>query len=617
MKTNQKRIGRFVCILFALVFVMLWKPAVTQANALPTTIVTENATYVLDESGNMVLSEIHLNGNTLTIPKTVTASDGKVYSVYLNPDTQITYESNGHTLTKLVIEGDVEKDFFAFNNANYAIFESLKEVTIKGAIDNFDELLWENAEYVSIARCKKVAKSWSICSFKLKTIQLPEGITSLPDYAFNSCHNLQTVKFPKSLTSIGEQAFCDCKSLKTMTIPDTVTTLGDSVFQSCIKLERVTVGKRVKKIPEWTFSGCKKFYQLIITGNQTRVEEDAWDLERGNNITIVAPKSSYARQDALRNHWQTSTSTKVQIVCKAPKTFVGGRIDFVVLNAHDIKVTSSNKSVLAVSGKNYYVKGKKAGSANLVVTYNGKKYSKKITVVKRTKKNVLNLIYKYAVTPEMSDYEKACATIEWFDQNVELKWGVFFGTPVESTADGCLVKGKANLYGLCDAFSVIMKHYGIATYTVTSKIREAGQGTSTIVWSQVKIGGKWYHLRSMTGYDYRTTNFLLNTKEARKAHRGKWSKYKTANSKSSSVNKQINHTGYQKAVINYTSATVKSGKSLAIKVTGTKQRVSYRSSDTKIFTVNKKGVVSAKGKGVATLYVTIGKKTFPVTITVK
>ena len=520
-------------------------------------------------------------------------------------------------MTKLVIEGDVEKDFFAFNNANYAIFSSLKEVTIKGTIDIFEDLYLPNAEYISIARCKKAAKSWGIYSSKLKTIQLPEGITSLPAYAFAACHNLQTVKFPKSLTSIGEQAFGNCKSLKTMTIPDTVTTLGDRVFQSCIKLERVTVGKRVKKIPAWTFSGCKKLYQLIITGNQTRVEEDAWDLERGNNITLVAPKSSYARQDALRNHWQTSTSTKVQIVCKAPKTFVGGRIDFVVLNAHDIKVTSSNKSVLAVSGKNYYVKGKKAGSANLVVTYNGKKYSKKITVVKRTKKNVLNLIYKYAVTPEMSDYEKACATIEWFDQNVELKWGVFFGTPVESTADGCLVKGKANLYGLCDAFSVIMKHYGIATHTVTSKIREAGQGTSTIVWSQVKIGGKWYHLRSMTGYDYRTTNFLLNTKEARKAHRGKWSKYKTANSKSSSVNKQINHTGYQGAVINYANSAVAKGKTVTIKVTGTKQRVSYRSSDTKIFTVNKKGVVSAKGKGVATLYVTIGKKTFPVTITVK
>lgn len=615
MKTNQKRIGRFVCILFALVFVMLWKPAVTQADMIPVTLETENATYVLDVNGNMVLLRIHLTGNELTIPKTVATEDGTVYPVYLSPDTHITYESNGHTLTKLVIEGNVEKDFF---ENNYEIFSSLKELTIKGTIDIFEALSLPNVEYISIARCKKAANSWGWgFSSKLKTIQLPEGITSLPDYAFGSCHNLQTVKFPKSLTSIDEYAFCDCKSLKTMTIPDTVTTLGNGVFQSCIKLERVTVGKSVKKIPEWTFSGCKKFYQLIITGNQTRVEEDAWDLERGNNITLVAPKSSYARQDALRNHWQTSTSTKVQIVCKAPKTFVGGRIDFVVLNAHDIKVTSSNKSVLAVSGKNYYVKGKKAGSANLVVTYNGKKYSKKITVVKRTKKNVLNLIYKYAVTPEMSDYEKACATIEWFDQNVELKWGVFFGTPVESTADGCLVKGKANLYGLCDAFSVIMKHYGIATHTVTSKIQEAGQGTSTIVWSQVKIGGKWYHLRSMTGYDYRTTNFLLNTKEARKAHRGKWSKYKTANSKSSSVNKQINHTGYQKAVINYTSPTVKSGKTLAIKVTGTKQRVSYRSSDTKIFTVNKKGVVSAKGKGVATLYVTIGKKTFPVTITVK
>lgn len=605
METNKKRIGRLVCILAALVFVMLWKPTSTQADELSETIDTEDATYVLDENDNMVLVAIHLTGNELTIPK----------KVYLNPNTQITYESNGHTLTKLVIEGDVEKDFF---ENNYEIFSSLKELTIKGTIDIFEDLSLPNAEYISIAHCKKAANSWGwgVCS-KLKTIQLPEGITSLPAYAFAACHNLQTVKFPKSLTSIGEQAFGNCKSMKTVTIPDTVTTLGDRVFQSCIKLERVTVGKRVKKIPECTFGGCKKLYQLIITGNQTRVEEDAWDLDRGNNITLVAPKSSYARQDALRNHWQTSTSTKVQIVCKAPKTFVGGRIDFVVLNAHDIKVTSSNKSVLAVSGKNYYVKGKKAGSANLVVTYNGKKYSKKITVVKRTKKNVLNLIYKYAVTPEMSDYEKVCATIEWFDQNVELKSGVFFGTPVESTADGCLVKGKANLFGLCDAFSVIMKHYGIATHTVTTEFKIQGH-TYSSAWSQVKIGGKWYHLRSMTGYDYRTTqSFLLNTKEAKKAHSGKWSKYKTANSKSSSVNKQINHTGYQGAVINYANSAVAKGKTVTIKVTGTKQHVSYRSSDTKIFTVNKKGVVSAKGKGVATLYVTIGKKTFPVTITVK
>ena len=62
---------------------------------------------------------------------------------------------------------------------------------------------------------------------------IPDGVTSIGDYAFYNCNNLTSVAIPASVTTIGEDAFWNCNSLTSVTIPASVTSVGDRAFSCC------------------------------------------------------------------------------------------------------------------------------------------------------------------------------------------------------------------------------------------------------------------------------------------------------------------------------------------------------------------------------------------------
>ena len=65
--------------------------------------------------------------------------------------------------------------------------------------------------------------------------EIPAGVTSIGDYAFQDCSRLTSITIPNSVTSIGYSAFEDCSSLTNITIPNSVTSIGNLAFNGCDK----------------------------------------------------------------------------------------------------------------------------------------------------------------------------------------------------------------------------------------------------------------------------------------------------------------------------------------------------------------------------------------------
>ena len=65
---------------------------------------------------------------------------------------------------------------------------------------------------------------------------IPSGVTSIGDWAFESCASLMSVTIPSSVTSIGNGAFYDCSRLTSVTIPGSVTSIGWGAFYGCQNL---------------------------------------------------------------------------------------------------------------------------------------------------------------------------------------------------------------------------------------------------------------------------------------------------------------------------------------------------------------------------------------------
>ena len=81
----------------------------------------------------------------------------------------------------------------------------------------------------------------------IKSITIPDGVTSIGDSAFSDCRSLTDITIPDSVTSIGCEAFYNCSSLTNTTIPDGVTSIEYGTFYDCSSLTNITIPDSVTR----------------------------------------------------------------------------------------------------------------------------------------------------------------------------------------------------------------------------------------------------------------------------------------------------------------------------------------------------------------------------------
>ena len=88
---------------------------------------------------------------------------------------------------------------------------------------------------------------------RLSEVTLPEGITSIPMYAFMSSPYLESVHLPDTLTDIEYAAFTNCPSLKSIDLPGNLINIGISAF-SATGLTSISFPGTVRYISSGAFS---------------------------------------------------------------------------------------------------------------------------------------------------------------------------------------------------------------------------------------------------------------------------------------------------------------------------------------------------------------------------
>ena len=118
------------------------------------------------------------------------------------------------------------------------------------------------------------------CGSEEESFVIPEGITKIGNYAFESSVNLKSVEIPDSVLRIGDYAFGGCTNLEALTLPESVRYLGSlseslknfgSLVYNCNSLKFLNIKTKISQLTENYYEGAPNLECICLPETLTEL----------------------------------------------------------------------------------------------------------------------------------------------------------------------------------------------------------------------------------------------------------------------------------------------------------------------------------------------------------
>lgn len=285
---------------------------------------------------------------TVTIPTQVTADGKTSYSV-----TSIGCDAHG------------------YNDYKYKCYSMLVDyrkgsikIVIPTSVIKINDSAFFGASSVKSVVFNTGSQCTSIGEFafgetEISEITIPDKVKTIGCYAFSECDKLVTVKFgaKSECTYIADYAFSNDPSLKTLKLPDSLTSIEAGIIEGCKKLTKLEIPTGVKVIRNSAFSDCKNTLVTFAKGSKCEKIEtcafsdasDAIDIQESDLTCVpailgdlVIPASVKRIEEYAFGSNASITSVKFEAGSKC--TYIGGSAFAYCNNMKSIRFPASLKT---------------------------------------------------------------------------------------------------------------------------------------------------------------------------------------------------------------------------------------------------------------------------------
>ena len=143
---------------------------------------------------------------------------------------------------------------------------SLTSVTIGNSVTSIGHRAFDGCSSLPVENNLRYADTYLVGAVDktLSTYSIKEGTKWIGDQAFYDCSGLKSVTIPNNVTSIGSSAFGRCFGLTSVTIGNSVTSIGSSAFYGCTGLTSVTIPNSVTSIGDGAFCECSGLTSVVV-----------------------------------------------------------------------------------------------------------------------------------------------------------------------------------------------------------------------------------------------------------------------------------------------------------------------------------------------------------------
>jgi len=107
------------------------------------------------------------------------------------------------------------------------------------------------------------AKNFYLNHSVVTNLDIPQGVESIPNFAFYQCRSITFLNIPSSVKSIGSSAFEDCTGLKSVYLTEGVESIGGSTFEGCTNLSTIVFPSSLTSIAINAFRNCTSLNTIV------------------------------------------------------------------------------------------------------------------------------------------------------------------------------------------------------------------------------------------------------------------------------------------------------------------------------------------------------------------